>query len=104
MAGGFGQVDIIAPVVDEDSGSKNAGSLRHAQGLVVVGSRTEVEMMFTIRPYPCSVMIGTAADVQKNTAFRFVWMTSTHCSSVIFRSDESRVMPALFTSASRRPN
>ena len=46
-------------------------------------------------------MIGMTAEVQKKHPFRLVWITWTHCSSVIRGSKESRVMPALLTRMSR---
>ncbi len=60
--------------------------------------------MFTIRPQRCFSMWRSAALVQRNTARRFVAITSSQSSTDMRRSSVSRLKPALFTRMSSRPN
>ena len=55
-------------------------------------------------PSPCSRMRTAAARVQVNVPRRWVVMTASKSSSVIFQSVVSRRMPALLTRMSSRPN
>ncbi len=55
-------------------------------------------------PSPCSRIRTAAARVQVNVPRRWVVITASNCSSVIFHSVVSRRIPALLTSTSSRPN
>ena len=54
-------------------------------------------------PSPCSRMRFTAARAQVKVPRRWVSMTASKSSSVIFQSTRSRRMPALVTMTSSRP-
>ena len=47
-------------------------------------------------------MCGATSRVMKKVPDRLTAMTESHASSLVLRSDASRVMPALFTSTSMR--
>ena len=55
-------------------------------------------------PSPCSRMRTAAARAQVNVPRRWMVMTASKSSSVIFHSTLSRRMPALVTRTSSRPN
>jgi hypothetical protein len=55
-------------------------------------------------PSPCSRIRTAAARVQVKVPRRWVVMTASKSSSVIFHNVVSRRMPALLTSTSSRPN
>jgi len=58
-----------------------------------------------MRPPPAALSRGTAARVQKKAPSRFTASVRRHVSSSMSVSRSNRwAMPALFTSASRRPN
>ena len=57
-----------------------------------------------MRPPRCFIMVRVTALQQLNVPFRFTSITSSNEASSIFAMSPSRVMPALFTSTSMRPN
>ena len=59
--------------------------------------------MLTMRPYPASFITGTAWRAMLNAPFRWVAMTASKSSSLIFTSVRSRTMPALLTRMSMEP-
>jgi hypothetical protein len=58
---------------------------------------------FTMRPYPAARMGTIAARVMLNVPVRWTPMTACQCSSLIFHTTVSRVMPALLMTTSSAP-
>ncbi len=56
-----------------------------------------------MRPQPFSSMSSMTCLVTWNRLFKLVSMTSCHCSLVILRNRQSRVIPALLISTSAGP-